>query len=202
MGWVGKDLSGSPCQGLEQGYGPFDYRKYVNARPGIETPLRIVERVHFTPKVESLASGSTSSMGPEGDLDYTLRACPNHHRALRSVIEWATTGIDGTSRQPPLKTPPECYLQRAMAYQPQDPSIPLLYGIYLHRLNRYEQAKAMYEQALRLQPNSSEAHYNLGLLLTDMEDYGSARKHADLAYRAGYPLPGLRNRLEQVGAAP
>src|SRR5678816_4417104 len=67
----------SACGPLANAYGPFDYR---TDRTG--TTLSIVEDNHFTPAVEQLISGITSSVG--GEIDYTLRAFPNHHRALLS----------------------------------------------------------------------------------------------------------------------
>src|SRR5882672_10328606 len=63
----------SGCGALPNAYGPFDYR--------IEhDKLAIVEAYHFTSQVELLIRGQSGALG--ADLDYTLRAAPNHHRAL------------------------------------------------------------------------------------------------------------------------
>ena len=64
------------CGSLENAYGPYDYRTDRGNR------LYLVESAHFTPVVESLISGLSGPLGAE--LDYTLRAFPNHHRALIS----------------------------------------------------------------------------------------------------------------------
>jgi hypothetical protein len=53
---------------------------------------------------------------------------------------------------------------------------------------------------LSLDPQSAEANYNLGLLYAEQQDYAPAMKHAAAAYGAGYPLMGLRRKLEKVGA--
>jgi hypothetical protein len=82
------------CGPLANGYGPFDYR---TDRTG--TTLSIVEDNHFTPAVEQLISGITGSLGAE--LDYTLRAFPNHHRALLSLVR---LGKRLKSPQPPART--------------------------------------------------------------------------------------------------
>jgi TPR repeat protein len=47
--------------------------------------------------------------------------------------------------------------------------------------------------------NSPELYYNLGLLYLDMKDLRQAKEYADKAYGEGYPLPGLKNRLERAG---
>ena len=99
MGWVGTDLAGAPCSGSRQGYGPYDYTDPRTRKGGKDAPLSLVERYHFTPDVENLVGGNTS-LGPEGDLNYTITAFPNHHRALKSGIEWATIGPNGGSRRP------------------------------------------------------------------------------------------------------
>ena len=43
------------------------------------------------------------------------------------------------------------------------------------------------------------AHYNLGLLYVRKKDYDKARASADKAYGAGFPLPGLKNKLLEAG---
>ena len=53
------------CGSLDNGYGPFDYRSTDRAK------IEVVEKFHFTPKVETLKGGSTAST-PGGDLAYTL----------------------------------------------------------------------------------------------------------------------------------
>lgn len=74
------------CGSLQNAFGPFDYRD-PEARG---EPLRLVESAHFTPSVESLVKGNSGTVA--GDLDYTLRAFPNHHRALYSVAQYAFRG--------------------------------------------------------------------------------------------------------------
>ena len=62
--------SGNPaCGPLANGYGPYDARKDPDKLP-------IVLGAHFTPQVEMLIKATTGYIG--GDIDYTLRAIPNH----------------------------------------------------------------------------------------------------------------------------
>jgi len=193
--WVGNDLAGNPCDGGGQGYGPFDYTNptHFNER------LPVVERHHFTSKVSSLVEGESG--GLLADIDYTVRAFPNHHRALYSIIR-----LSGQQRGRRMldqwRTPPECYLQRAIHFAPEDHRSYILFGIFLHQQERYGRAEEMYQRALELQPGSPETHYNLGLTLLERGSYDQARQHAREAYERGYPLPGLRERLRAAGYPP
>jgi hypothetical protein len=55
------------------------------------------------------------------------------------------------------------------------------------------------KQALAIDTGSAELHYIAGLYYVDIGDFASAREQAWAAYAAGYPLPGLHNRLAQAG---
>ncbi len=188
LGWFGTDLNGRPCHGLPQAYGPFDYRKAINRKKY----LPIVEEYHFNKQVENLIRGMTS--GVLGDIDYTLRAFPNHHRALKSVARYWLQG-----RENPAKLPPaECYLQRAEAFAPDDYKVHLIFGIYLHRKHKLQKARKHYLTAIKLQPKSALSHYNLGLLYVDLNELDLARKEARAAAKLGYPLKGLSHRIQRA----
>lgn len=193
IGFTGTDLQGRACVGQQQGYGPYDY---TNAEH-FKKKLPIVESYHFTPEVERLIKGKSASVF--GDLDYTVRAFPNHHRALYSMIRYATEKGGRMERKPPI--PPECYLQRAIRFQPRDGVVYMLFGLYLHKLKHLQDAESYYKQAIALIPESPEANYNYGLLLTDLERYEEAKPYALKAYGLGYPLQGLRRRLASAGVA-
>ena len=70
---------------------------------------------------------------------------------------------------------------------------------YLNKTGDKDGALQKYNEALKFAPNAAEAHYNLGLLYTDMGKYELAREHAHKAYSIGFPLPGLRAKLERAG---
>ena len=199
--WVGETLDGLPCDQYERD--PGRAHNYNEATRG-QGRLELVERHHFTEEVRSLRPGSRHVP----DLDYTIRWYPNHHPALYTMIRYATEEIyaeraeeewSRTDRDGRAYTPPECMLQRAINYAPEDHRVRVLAGLFFHRLDHFEEARAHYDEAVSLAPESAEAHYNLGLLLTDMERYEEAREHARAAYRLGYPLDGLRNRLARAG---
>lgn len=54
----------------------------------------------------------------------------------------------------------------------------ILFGCDLARSERLAEARGQLEEALRLQPDNDEAHYNLGVVLRD-EDPAGAREHLE-----------------------
>lgn len=186
--WIGVTMNGKPCTGKGQGYGPFDYLQ----RQQFSAQLNKVETFHFTSDVELLISG-VGGRRVENDLDYILRAWPNHHRALAAIIQFKTSG-----KGKPY-SPIECYLQRAIKFSPKDFTPGMLYGVYLHKLGFRGKALKQYQRAEEVSPNNPELHYNLGLLLVSMKKYDEAKNHAIKAYKGGYPFPGLKKKLSKLG---
>jgi tetratricopeptide (TPR) repeat protein len=176
------------CGELTNAYGPFDYRTSRDK-------LAIVEGAHFTQDVETLRRGATGKLG--GDIDYTLRASPNHPRAL---IAMADLGRKLNTNQPPgAKYPIPCYFDRAIRFANDDPIVRLIYGTYLARHGKRNEAVNQLEVAAKLDANNANIHYNLGLIYLDLKDYPKARENAKRAYDLGFSLPGLRKRLEAAG---
>jgi tetratricopeptide (TPR) repeat protein len=194
--WVGESFDGAPCDGKPAGFGPFDYLN----RGGLQQQLRLVEGAHFTSSVEQLRAGNRGSL--LGDLDYTLRAWPNHHRALNAMIRYQT-GSDnnmrvemGRDNVPPV----ECYLFRAINFSPDDGTTYMLLGVLAHRKDLNERALDAYRKATALSPRNIQAKYNLALLLLDLGDHPEAEALAAEVYEAGYPLQGLRKKLDRYKA--
>lgn len=179
------------CGELENSYGPFDYRDAL-AR---SQKLRVVEDFHFTRDVQSLQRGASGSV--ISDLDYTLRAFPNHVRALSAISRYSLQG--GTF----LDTigSADCYFLRAIAFTPDDAGVHLVFGNYLYKRKKLKDAREQYEEAVRLDPESPEISYNAGLYFVEVGELEKARQLAKVAYDKGYPLPGLKNRLAAAEAA-
>jgi tetratricopeptide (TPR) repeat protein len=182
------------CGTLENAFGPFDYRD-PEARNGKGSPLSLVENAHFTATVESLTKGISGPL--IADIDYTLRAFPNHHRALNAVARYALSGGRLTS---PNSRSADCYFQRALAFRDDDEVVHMLYANYLVKRGDDERALEHYEHALRLAPNSAEVNYNAGLFYLGVGNLKRAKELADIAYSLGYPLPGLRKKINEVEA--
>lgn len=179
------------CGNLENSFGPFDYTKPEHRGHS----LQIVEGRHFTSNIEALIKGETGHLG--GDLDYTLRAFPNHHRALNAIMRLSQrekkampTGAGYTV---------ECYFDRALRFKPDDPTVLMLHGIFLNQQGKLDDAIAQVERANELQPKDANINYNLGLLYFDKKNFAKSKEHANTAYELGFPLQGLKNKLSKVG---
>lgn len=178
------------CGNLANAYGPYDYTDPDD----ILNRLPIVERAHFTNSVETLAKGHTGTV--MGDLDYTLRAFPNHHRALMSLIYYRL-------RHPWLPGQPyksaECYFQRALAFKPDDGNVYMIYGIYQYKRGKYTEAEKLYRKALEIMPENADLLNNIALLYLKRSKYALAKKYAQHAYNNGFPLHGVEKKLRQIG---
>ena len=169
-------VSDSGCNlEMRNAFGPFDYRTATDEQ------RQIVEINHFNGAVENLIRGITGPIG--GDLDYTLRA--------RREGKARPTGSHYTA---------DCWFERALTFQPDDPEVRLVYGIDLLRDNKAPQAieQMLIAEKLMGAPDPNVA-YNLGLAYFEMKDYEQALKRAQQAYSLGFPLPGLRDKLQRAG---
>lgn len=176
------------CGSLKNGYGPFDYRTSHES-------LRIVEEYHFTPSVEHLVKGASATIG--GDLAYTLHAFPNHHRALMAMVNLGVR--ERTARAEGAAHSVECYLMRGEAYKPDDAMVKLIYGLYFLKHGQPQQALAKLEAASALNTDDPNVQYNLGLAYFDVKQFDKSLASAHRAYAAGFPLPGLRDKLRRAG---
>lgn len=186
------------CTSVAFAYGPYDYTNPVHVRD----KLPIVEQYHFNADVEGLIRGMSTAEAL-GDLEYTINAFPNHHRALNALARyWHKYEIKGEHpKGRSSEKTPEFYFNRAIKFAPHDGTVKLIYAIHQHGLKRYQRALELYlaAESQILPGQAAELHYNLGLLYVDMKKYDQARQRAELAYGLGHPLPGLKNKLLKVG---
>src|SRR5690606_10518217 len=107
---------------LSNGYGPFDYTDPENRR----TKLEVVEKYHFNEGIRSLTAGMNSSVW--ADLNYVIRAFPNHHLALETLgrlLRMKDTIMsrelyDERYRGMPPEVTAEAYFEYAIRFSPQD----------------------------------------------------------------------------------
>ncbi|MEJ7668061.1 MAG: tetratricopeptide repeat protein [Casimicrobiaceae bacterium] len=176
------------CGSLENGYGPFDYRTS-------KQELAIVDTHHFNSDVEQLRRGISGPIG--GELDYTLRAAPNHHRALMAMVNLALKV--GNEKPQGANYTVSCYFDRAMRFAADDGTVRMIHGIYLSKVGKKREALKRFEEARSLSKENANIHYNLGLLYFDLKDYDNALLNAQKAYQLGFELPGLKNKLVGAG---
>lgn len=182
------DADDFSCGSLQNAYGPYDYRSDRDK-------LGVVESFHFTPEVANLIRGKSGHIG--GDLDYTLRAFPNHPRALMAMVQLGErekkTKVFGAQYSV------ECYLHRAIRFRADDATAKMIYANYLVKNGRNKDALKQLNDAASLNDSNTSLAYNIALVYLELKEYDQALAYAHKAYQAGFPLPGLRDRLKRVG---
>ena len=200
---VHAQVSEQACGSLAASFGPFDYRAdHFRPLPGDQMShrdkLQLVEGAHFTPDVEQLIRGNTARL-PHGDLEYTLRVFPNHHRALVTMTKlWERAG---KSPQPAgLTRPVECYFERALRFQPGDNIARLLYASFLIKADRKPEAVAQLKAVERAAGDNAFTHFNIGMVYADAGLMDDALVQAHRAMALGLGRLELRQRLVAAGS--
>jgi tetratricopeptide (TPR) repeat protein len=189
-------LESGGCPTLSHGYGPYDYRTITKEQ------ILLVEGAHFFPNVENLRDGTPHPnrgypIVPGGEIDYTLRAFPNHHRALMALSRLSIR--DKTERPKGVKANVDCYFKAAMDFREDDSYVYLLYGIHLSKKGRISEALEYFDKAKSLGDDSANLHYNLGLAYFQAKRFEESLMAAHKAYKAGFPLDGLKRMLIRAG---
>lgn len=179
------------CGELESSFTLLDYRE----RAAHAYVFGLIEQEHFTSDVENGIKGKSSWVG--NDLDYTLRAIPNHHRALATVARLAARLK--VPQVPHMGRPVECYFVLGSRMAPDDGGVLAEYGNYLHAIGKTDKAFQAFKEAERLEPENPTINYNLGLAYFTQKNYDKAAVYAHKAYGLGFPLPGLKQKLAAVG---
>lgn len=176
------------CGELTAGYGPFDYR--------VETKrLELVERFHFRREQENLTKRPLTGLA--SNLSYTLNSFPNHHRALMAMMKLGFREKAAHVRGATYSV--ECYMIRGERWRPDDPMVKTIHGLFLLQSGRAKEAIAKFEAARGLDTNNANVNYNLGLAYLQLKEYDKALESAHRAYAQGFPLPGLRDKLQRIG---
>lgn len=170
-------------------FGPFDFRKNKDKLP-------VVENNHFTRNVETLVRGKTS-VPPGPDIAFTLRAIPNHPRALLSMMLLGEK--EKTEKPNGSEYTIDCWFERGVRFRPDDQVVRMLYATYLTKANRQADARYQLEVVLAAAKDNAFTHNNVGLLYFDLGDYEKALAQAHKAIEIGLDRPELRERLKSVG---
>lgn len=183
--------TGTGCGPLyaESQYGPYDYRTDRDKLP-------IVLGAHFTPEVEALIRGKTSAR-PGGDIDYTLRAIPNNHRALIAMMRLGEK--EKTPQPSGSRYSVQCWFERAITFRPDDAVVRMIYSSFLGKQGRLPEANAQLELATMHAKDNAFTHYNIGLHYFDLKNYDKALAQAHKAIALGFSQTALRDQLHQLG---
>jgi hypothetical protein len=192
---------GSICGDLTNSFGPFDYRQHAGSedfKTNKNNPLYLVHSAHFRPEMEALirgGQGQKSDVGPE--LDYTLRAFPNHHKALDAMVRLS----EKLKMDPPrgARYNVECWFERALRFTPDDVIVRMIYATFLGKIKRTPDAVNQLKMAAITAKDNVFTNYNIGLIYFELSEFDSARAQAHIAYGMGMQRPELRDKLKAVG---
>lgn len=186
---LAQDVPGCGTLRSEGQYGPFDYRTD-------RAQLPIVLNSHFTPEVEALIRGKTSGT-PGGDIDYTLRAIPNNHRALISMMRLGER--DKTPQPRGSRYTVQCWFERAIVFTPDDSIVRMIYSTYLSDKGRDAEANAQLELATSYARDNAFTHFNIGLHYFKLKNYDKALTQAHAAMALGFTQTELADQLRSIG---
>ncbi len=185
-------LSVLAIPGLVAAQVPSNYYAAASDRV-VKDGLNAVEAYHLQKGIDAMRR--KQYYGAFSDFDFILRYFPNHPRGLLLMSElcnlWSDPRCDA-----------EGYFNKAISMTPDNATVHIGKGNYLQRHQRFDDAIESYKQALLHNPNSTSAHYNLGLAYLAQKQYAAANEHAQHAYAlGGASLPaGLRDKLVSAGA--
>jgi tetratricopeptide (TPR) repeat protein len=198
LAWA--QVNANLCGPMKTGFGPYDYRAdHFKAEPGdtqtYNFKRQLVEGAHFTPNVENLIKGHSTYIG--GDIDYTLRAWPNHHRALHAMQRLEKK--EGTDRPRGVRWPVECYFERAVRFAPNDTVVRALYAMYLAERKRMPEALQHLDVARKQAGDNALSHYNLGLTYFELGEFENALAQAHRVQALGFSREELKVKLAARG---
>jgi len=195
-------------------YGPYDYYKPDEA-PREALPL--VERAHFSPSTCFVLAIRGEWCYYWSQVDYTLRAFPNHPRALVRMADYLKTNhackdFGRRSNDPNYlawqlgkgdweERTVEYYFDTAISFRPQYAETRLIYVEALMALKRPQEAeKAMADakKAAELGP----AYERLIRIFTRARELDFLRRLAGLAQSTGTLTPALRDKFIAAKAWP
>lgn len=176
---------------VEKRVAPMDYRTDRKL-------LYTVENGHFRPHVENLTKPMFDSFG--ADLDYTLHAYPNHHRALVTLVRLGER--EKTDHPKQMAYPIDCFFRRAIRQASDDLIVRMLYAQYLIGKSREQDAARQLDFVAALAKDNPFTHYNLGRLHLEMKSYDKAAEHARLAAELGFERSDLKDTLVKLGKWP
>lgn len=166
--------------------------------------LHVVEKYHFNDNVKALKKGQSAYL--PADLDFILSTIPNHPRALdlystyQQRYKTSKNFREERYTRKPRYTA-DCLFDRAVKVYPDHGETWMVWGIHLHRLTDYQGAVERYKRAISLGYATAPLHNNLGLSYFELGQYAAADKHERIASKLGYPLKGLRSKLNKQAQA-
>jgi tetratricopeptide (TPR) repeat protein len=157
----------------------------------------VVENYHFRPEVEGLVR--TKEKNLSGQLNYTLHAFPNHHRALLALVRYSRQEKSAQPKRLPY--PVACYFDRALRFRPDDTTVRMIFAQYMASVGRKDAAVEQLNQAVTFARENAWTHYNIGLVYFELGNYEQAQAQALRAKELGFDRGDLSDLLRSKGFA-
>jgi tetratricopeptide (TPR) repeat protein len=106
---------------------------------------------------------------------------------------------DKTNKPVGSKYTVECWIERGVQFRPDDTNVRQIRSVYYSMQRKYDLAIADLKVVIEQQPDSGNAHYNLGLAYFETGNYADAVAEAKQAQALGFPLQGLKVKLKAKG---
>lgn len=145
--------------------------------------------------VEQLIRGLSGPIG--GDIHYTRRAVPNHHRALI-----ANSKLSNGLKADPVPCAGHtvvCRFVRAVRFRPDDTVARMLFAKFLQEKQREDEALAKMRHVAAHAEGNAFTIYNMGLLHFEMGEAQLALERALEALALGFPRTELKGELVAAG---
>jgi hypothetical protein len=201
-------------------FGPYDYYRPPKT---VHAPIALVESAHLGFIVADQLR-QKDYCGYQSNLNYTLRAFPNHPKALVMMAEYLAAHRPCPAREEPNSVAnsvwaiennswqernTDFFFQTALNFMTEDTRVipkyaetHALYGDWLRKNGRADEAMTQYEAARALKPGYANTYYGLGMLYLDQKNIAKATENAKKAYALGKPPTDLKDRLVAAGSWP
>lgn len=164
--------------------------------------LHNVEQFHLEPGLNQLRTKQVDGVHTKeylphawGHFQFVLKYFPNHPRALLLTAEVCEIW------KHPINCNLDATFDAALKLNPNNAGIYLIKGLSQQKFGKLDEAIASYKKSLEIDPDSVNAHYNLGLAYIAQKQFVLANEHAQHAYASSQGLPpGLQNKLVAAGA--
>lgn len=150
-----------------------------------------VHAYHLQPGIDAMAR--RDYIHAYSEFLFILKFYPNQPDVLNMMSELCVNRW----KSPQCDIDP--WFPKAIDRNPNVAKTYVVYGMHLQRQGKHDQAIAELGKALKLQPDSINANYTLGLVYLAKKDYVNANRYAQAAYALGAELPGLRDQLVRAG---
>ena len=131
-----------------------------------------------------------------GETMYSFERLPeSHHMIAPMAVQLAAARYEAGETDDAMS-----WLDRAIQANPKNPMPYSAKAVIQRKSKRLDLAKqTLLEGNEAVGGTSAEICYNLGLILFELGEVDAAAQYAKEAYRLGYPLPGLKNKLVRAG---